>query len=481
MRLIQPSSLVRRGLRSLSSTTKINQGYRSLSQARPGAGAQAVLSTPRLPNPVLSPAVASSARLLTGNHRFYSSEASESTEEAKKTCLFDLHSRYGGKMIPFGGSLLPVEYSGQGLIAEHNWTRESASIFDVSHMVQHTFSGPGAEKFLLGLYPGRKNRVGQGVLGLLMLPNGGIQDDCMINRTGEDEFYVVTNAARRAADCKYFEAHLEGKEGVEWQVYNAGMLAIQGPKAKDFIPRCVDFVDKEMKWDELYDGYIKPAKVVLHGTEEEIAVVISRGGYTGEDGFEIGMIPEEKADQVVETILKTGDGAIKLAGLGARDTLRLEAGMCLYGHDMDETTTPYEASVGNAVFHKRLNDPDDIFIGKDVISQQRSESLKDQSFIKRRRVGLIVEDGPAAREGAPVFVNGEQVGIVTSGSYSPTMGKNIAFARVDSKFRADGHKVQVEVRGQMREATTVRNKFLGNMKSPTKSRNRRNINQVGDN
>jgi aminomethyltransferase len=386
--------------------------------------------------------------------------------ELQKTPLYDLHLAHGGKMVPFGGFHMPVQYSSQSVSASHHFTRKHASLFDVSHMVQHRFSGPGSNAFLERVTPASIEglETNRNTLSTLLLPvTGGIVDDTIITRLGPESFYVVTNAGCREKDLKYFEEQLEEfkKEGgakVEWEVLEGwGLIALQGPSSEDILSSVL-VEPEETKLKELYFGQSKFIKVKLLSGEASSPLLVSRGGYTGEDGFEIS-IPAAEAVAVTETLLQSAtEENLQLAGLGARDSLRLEAGMCLYGHDLDDTTTPVEAALSWVIGKDRRISGG--FHGAEIILRQLIPKSKGGSGVERRRIGLIIEGAPA-REGADIVdEKGEKIGNITSGCPSPTLGKNIAMGYIKDGFHKSGTNVEVVVRGKKRKAQVTKMPFV---------------------
>jgi aminomethyltransferase len=369
-------------------------------------------------------------------------------------------------MVPFGGFHMPVQYSSQSVSASHHFTRNHASLFDVSHMVQHRFSGPGSNAFLERVTPASIVRLetNRNTLSTLLWPvTGGIVDDTIITRLGPESFYVVTNAGCREKDLKYFEEQLEGfkKEGggkVEWEVLEGwGLIALQGPLSEDILSSIL-VEPEETKLKELYFGQSKFIKVKLLSGEASSPLLVSRGGYTGEDGFEIS-IPPAEAVAVTETLLQSAtEENLQLAGLGARDSLRLEAGMCLYGHDLDDTTTPVEAALSWVIGKDRRTSGG--FHGSEVILRQLTPKSKGGSGVERRRIGLIINGAPA-REGADIVdEKGEKIGNITSGCPSPTLGKNIAMGYIKDGFHKSGTDVEVVVRGKKRKAQVTKMPFV---------------------
>lgn len=369
-------------------------------------------------------------------------------------------------MVPFGGFHMPVQYDSLSVSASHHFTRSHASLFDVSHMVQHRFSGPGATAFLEKVTPGAITELGthrSGLSTLLWPVTGGIVDDTIVTRLGPELFYVVTNAGCREKDLQYLTEQLEafrsaGGEKVDWEVLEDwGLVALQGPLSEDILSPVLA-EPEEANLRELYFGQSRFIKIKLQGMELSSPLLISRGGYTGEDGFEIS-IPSEETVAVTEALLQSATSErLQLAGLGARDSLRLEAGMCLYGHDLDDTTTPVEAALSWVIGKNRRVDGG--FHGAEVILKQLIPKSKGGSGVERRRVGLIVEGAPA-REGVEILgENGEKIGSITSGCPSPTLKKNIAMGYIKDGFHKSGTNVEVLVRGKKRKAQVTKMPFV---------------------
>lgn len=369
---------------------------------------------------------------------------------------------------------MPVQYSDLSIAESHNWTREKCSLFDVGHMVQYHVDGPGAQAFLETVTPaGLKDLApGQSTLSALLHPKtGGTVDDCMITRLEEGPkhlFYVVTNAGNRKKDYDFLASSLEQWEDtinpaaymrhLEAENQPFGLIALQGPLAHEILksalgPHCKVDLDK---W---YFGNAKHITLSVPSGESH-PIVASRGGYTGEDGFELSIHPSQTVE-VTEQLLKlAGTEKLRLAGLGARDSLRLEAGMCLYGHDLDDTTTPVEAGLNFIIPKSRRSGPDASFNGAETIVPQLTPASKGGQGVSRRRVGLIVEGAPA-REGVDVVdTDGNTIGKVTSGCPSPTLKKNIAMAYVTDGMHKSGTELQVVVRGKKRKAVVTKMPFV---------------------
>lgn len=392
--------------------------------------------------------------------RFASSSAE--TDKPGKTGLYDLHTSHGAKFVPFGGYLMPVQYSDLGITESHHWTREKASLFDVGHMVQHEFSGPGAEAFLQNITPSSLSSLPEfnsTLSTLLHRETGGIVDDTIITRL-PDKFYVVTNAGCRAKDKEYLTSELDSwRSGssnpeVEWKIMDGqGLVALQGPLAAKILGGVLD-EEASKALDSLYFG--QSTYATIKGTDAQ--VLVSRGGYTGEDGFEIS-IPSYATAAITEFLLDSAKNDLKFAGLGARDTLRLEAGMCLYGHDLDDSTTPVEAALSWIIGKDRRAEGG--FHGDSVILQQLKKK-SEGGGVSRRRIGLIVEGAPA-REGADIVNEaGEKIGRITSGCPSPTLKKNIAMGYIKDGSHKSGTQVEVVIRGKRRKATVTKMPFVPN-------------------
>ena len=335
--------------------------------------------------------------------------------------------------------------------------------------MQHHFSGPGAEAFLQRITPSSLSTLPEyssTLSTLLHRETGGIVDDTVIARV-PGKFYVVTNAGCREKDTAYLTEELEAWQKdfpdrpVEWTILDGqGLIALQGPLSAQVLSRVLaDASVNDLK--TLYFGQSTPATV--KGTDTE--VLVSRGGYTGEDGFEIS-IPPFATEAIAQFLLDSSKDDLRLAGLGARDTLRLEAGMCLYGHDLDDSTTPVEAGLSWIIGKDRRVSGG--FHGDSVILQQLKKK-SEGGGVGRRRVGFVVEGAPA-REGAEVVDEaGEKIGNITSGCPSPTAKKNIAMGYIKDGLHKAGTEVQVVVRGKKRKAVVTKLPFVPSKyyKAPT--------------
>jgi len=368
----------------------------------------------------------------------------------RKTPLYDFHIQNGAKMVPFAGYHMPLHYGDVGQVASHQHVRQSAGLFDVGHMVQSNFRGATATQFLEWLTPSSLSTLAPytSTLSVFLNEHGGIIDDTVITKHAPDAFYVVTNAARRTEDLAWLNARLaewnvseRAKDGpVEHEVLDGwGLLALQGPASADHLQALTSYDLRSLTFG-------RSAYVPLEG----INVHVARGGYTGEDGFEISVSPAHAAF-LASALLRS---PVQLAGLGARDSLRLEAGMCLYGNDLDESTTPVEAGLSWVIGKDRRASGG--FIGWETVRDQ----LKNGP--PRRRVGLIVDDAPA-RQGAKIISpeTSDEIGIITSGiPLAPTVGKNIAMGYVKSGFHKKGTALAVEVRKKARPALVTPMPFI---------------------
>ncbi|EKO3437718.1 glycine cleavage system aminomethyltransferase GcvT [Vibrio fluvialis] len=353
------------------------------------------------------------------------------TQELLITPLHALHLEVGAKMVPFAGYDMPVQYA-LGVKKEHLHTREAAGLFDVSHMGQLRLHGEGAAAALETLVPVDVVDLAEGKQRYAFFTNeqGGILDDLMVANLG-DHLFVVVNAACKEQDINHLQAHLPS--GVELEIIDdRALLALQGPKAAEVLARLQPAVADML--------FMDIQQVQIDG----IDCIVSRSGYTGEDGYEIS-VPADKAETLARTL--TAFDEVEWIGLGARDSLRLECGLCLYGHDLDETTTPVEASLLWAIQPVRRpgGAREGGFPGADIILSQIA--TKD---VSRKRVGLVGQTKAPVREGTELFdAEGAKIGIVTSGTAGPTAGIPVSMAYVRADLSAIGTEVFAEVRGKM--------------------------------
>ena len=359
----------------------------------------------------------------------------------RRTPLYELHRARGAKMVPFAGYEMPVQYP-SGIIAEHLHTRAQAGLFDVSHMGQIRLRGAEAARALEALVPGDLQALAPRQMRYTLLLNdrGGILDDLMATRVPEeaaDGLMLVVNAACKEADLAHLQAYLDRAVAIEPQ-FERALLALQGPAAAAVLARFAAGVER-MK-------FMSAAEVSIAG----ISCGITRSGYTGEDGFEIS-VSAEQAAALAERLL--GEPEVMPIGLGARDTLRLEAGLCLYGHDIDETTTPVEAGLAWTIGKRRRAEAG--FPGAAMILRQLAEGTA------RKRIGIRPDGRAPAREGTAIIdAAGNPIGTVTSGGFGPSVGAPIAMGYVDAAHNAEGSALSLIVREVARPAHVARLPFV---------------------
>jgi aminomethyltransferase len=357
------------------------------------------------------------------------------------TPLYQNHVDNGGKMVDFAGWAMPLTYTwptgGGGITAEHLQTRSSGGMFDVSHMGRVKFTGRHARKFLERVVSRRITdmKPGQCRYGFVLNEQGGIKDDVIVYRMDEDDFLVVVNASNRTKLLDHF-AHVQRTENltltIDDQTQKTAMVAIQGPKVMAFISN----FSKEVPSLKKYHFAVKNLLVMK--------LVVSRTGYTGEDGVEV-ILPASMVGMAMKLILKDikpndPNALIKPCGLGARDTLRLEAGMPLYGHELSEDTPATATGLDFALsFDKHTHDRGERFIGQDAL-----EKLRDAGGPPQRLVGLTIDSKRSPRQGMKVVVNGDPVGVITSGAPSPTLGYPIALAYVPVALAAEGTAIGID-------------------------------------
>ncbi|HZZ77175.1 MAG TPA: glycine cleavage system aminomethyltransferase GcvT [Gemmataceae bacterium] len=347
----------------------------------------------------------------------------------QRTALYDWHVAHGARMVDFGGWDMPVQYT--TIIDEHTAVRNSAGIFDVSHMGRLSFGGPDALNLLQKIYTNNVATMkdGQVRYGLICNDNGGIRDDVLVYRWPYG-YAMVVNAGNRLKIVDWINESKAGMNvDVEDQTLSTVMIAVQGPKALSLVAGLTDADASKLAY-----YFAEPTRCMGQNC------VVSRTGYTGEDGVEL-MVPNSIGTQLWDELVKRG---AKPCGLGARDTLRLEAAMPLYGHELSEDIDPYQACVAWAV---KLDKGD--FRGKDALVRRKSDANL------RCRVGLELKGKRIAREGAVVKADGKPVGVVTSGTHSPTFGKPIAMAYVDPAYQKVGTQLVIDIRGNDEEAVVV--------------------------
>ena len=364
-------------------------------------------------------------------------------ETLLKTPFYDMHVAAGGKMVPFAGYAMPVQYP-LGIMKEHVHTREKAGLFDVSHMGQsyiRSLDGSDPAKAIEEIMPGALAVLKPGKMRLTLLLNeeGGIEDDLMITRTFEPEgtLYVVVNAACKEKDYAILEERFAGRLAIE-PLEDRALLALQGPKAEAVLAALAPEVA------EL--NFMEATMVTLEG----VVCWVSRCGYTGEDGFEIS-VPEEEAPALAGRLLANGD--VEWIGLGARDSLRLEAGLCLSGHDFNASISPIEAGLSFAIGKKRRETGD--FIGSERILAELA------SGAEKSLVGILPSGRAPAREGVEIAdLDGNIIGVVTSGGFGPTYGGPVAMGYVPKAFTDEGSEIQLIIRGKPHSAKVAKTPFV---------------------
>lgn len=360
-------------------------------------------------------------------------------EALKKTSLYDNHKENGGKIINFSGWALPVEY--EGIMAEHEAVRNAAGLFDVSHMGEVKVGGNQAFEYIQNLITNDISSLkdNQAIYTLMCYPDGGIVDDLLVYKFSKDHYLLVINASNIEKDLKWMKDHMNHYDVEVINISDdVSEIAIQGPKAEEILQKTTDTKLSELKF------FHCKANVKIAGAN----CLISRTGYTGEDGFEI-YLKHNEASKVWNELLSSGkEMGIKPAGLGARDTLRFEAGLPLYGNELSQDITPLEAGLG---FFTKLDKGD--FVGKDALQAQKKEG------VKRKIVGFEMEEKGIPRHEYEVLSDGSQIGSVTTGYFSPTLKKNIGLAMVDVDFTAVGTPIEIKIRKRILKAKVISKKF----------------------
>ncbi|HAS91494.1 MAG TPA: glycine cleavage system aminomethyltransferase GcvT [Clostridiales bacterium] len=356
----------------------------------------------------------------------------------KKTPLYEKHIQLKGKMIDFGGWSLPVEYT--GIIPEHEAVRTKAGIFDVSHMGEITVKGEDSEKYLQMLLTNDISLLNNNQIAYTAMcyPHGGVVDDLLVYKYSNTDYLLVVNASNTEKDYQWMKENIFGNTEILNVSENYAQLALQGPLAETILQK---LTSKNLNEIEFY-YFSDNVKV------GNIEALVSRTGYTGEDGFEL-YFAYDKAEEMWDLILEAGkDEGLIPAGLGARDTLRFEASLPLYGHELNENITPLEAGLG---FFVKLNKEN--FIGKEALARQKSEGLQ------RKIVGFEMIDRGIPRNNYEVYKEGEKIGYVTTGSFSPTLKKNIGLALIDSAYSKEGTEIEILIRNKNSKAKVIKKPF----------------------
>lgn len=362
-------------------------------------------------------------------------------DQLMKTPLYQRHLALKAKMVEFGGWLMPLQYT--GILEEHRNVRSKAGIFDVSHMGEFLVSGKQAVAFLQKLLTNDAGKLvpGQIQYSLLCYETGGVVDDLLVYKMGEQEFWLVVNAGNKEKDLAWIRQKQKEWADLPAEVVDissqTGLLAVQGPLSLQILEKLTDLKLEEMKYYHFQRG-------IMAGVD----ALVSRTGYTGEDGFEI-YLDAEKTGEVWDKIITAGQplGLVPV-GLGARDTLRFEAGMPLYGHELSSEISPLEAGLNRFIAWEKGD-----FCGRQSLEKQKAEG------IPRKLVGLTMVERGIARAGYEVKKAGKKIGVVTTGSYAPSLEANLAMAIIDSKEAVAGNKVQVAVRGKDLAAEIIKRPF----------------------
>jgi aminomethyltransferase len=355
------------------------------------------------------------------------------TAEIRKTALNSVHRRAGAKMVNFGGWDMPLEYS--GILAEHEAVRTRAGLFDVSHMGEIEVRGPGALDAVqwVTCNNAAKLNVGQAQYSGLMTNQGTFVDDLLVHKISDTHYLLCVNAGNQDADF----AHIVANNRAGAQLENAGprysQLAVQGPRATEILQKLTPVALDPIRYYHFTFGKVGG-----------VDCLIARTGYTGEGGFEIYFDPQF-SEKLWGDLMNAGESANMIpCGLGARNTLRLEAGMCLYGHEIDDTTTPWEAGLGWICKMEK-----GAFLGSDVLARQK------QAGVRRKIVGFEMLDKRIGRDGYPVLIGGYEAGRVTSGGPAPFLKKNIGMAYVPPESTAVGTEIEISIRGQAAAARLI--------------------------
>lgn len=361
----------------------------------------------------------------------------------KKTPLCSVHEKHGARMIDFSGWYMPVQYS--SIIEEHNAVRENSGLFDLYHMGEFWLTGKDAQKNLQKIVTQDAQAISDRQIAYTPMcrPDGTIVDDLLIYRWNEYKYLLVVNASNMQKDFHWIESQLEGEVNFTDDSEGTGLIAIQGPNAEAILQKITRQRLKAIKFYWFTTGKVA-----------DVECIISRTGYTGEDGFELYYAAGE-SEKLWTAIMEAGaELGIKPIGLGARDTLRLEARLMLYGNDINDETTPIEANLNWTVkFGKGA------FNGSDVMKKQKEEG------VKKTIVGFELAKGPAPRHGYPIVKDGKKIGEVTSGTMAPTLKKNIGLGYVPPELSEIGSKFDVEIRGKNYPATVIETPFYSRKRS----------------
>jgi len=356
----------------------------------------------------------------------------------KRTPFYEFHKNAGAKIVPFAGYEMPVLYA--GIMEEHKAVRNTVGVFDVSHMGEFYAKGPNALSFLQSITINDVSKLtpGKAQYSAMCFDDGGIVDDLLIYMLAEQSYMIVVNASNIEKDWEWMKKHCPSGVMFENKSDDTALLAIQGPKSLETMQKLTTANLSAIPYYHFVQGAVAG-----------IEMIISRTGYTGELGFEI-YFSNAHAEKIWNAIFDAGkEFGIVPIGLGARDTLRLEMGYCLYGNDIDQTTNPIEANLG---WITKLNKGE--FVAKSILEKTKADGPK------RKLVGMMLNEKAVPRHGYALLVNGKNIGVVTSGTFSPSLEKGIAMGYVDNPHTEVGSKIAIDVRGKMIDATVVALPFL---------------------
>ena len=364
----------------------------------------------------------------------------------KRTCLYERHIRQGAKMVSFGGFEMPIQYT--DITDEHVAVRTACGVFDVSHMGEVLLTGREAERFVQHIFTNDVSGapVGKIFYGMMLHPNGGTIDDLLVYKEGDERFFLVINAANIDKDYAWISEQAKAFDVVtENQSDLYGQLAVQGPKAEEVVERVLGLPCQELVFYTFKKLDITPTSYLLPPTSQSETIIISRTGYTGEDGFEI-YASHSLIQQMWDRLMESGEA--KPCGLGCRDTLRFEVGLPLYGDELTDEFSPLEAGLG--IFVKLDKEE---FVGKEAIARQKAEGLT------RKIVGIELEGRAIPRHGYEVVANDEVVGHVTTGYNSISTGKSVCMALVDIEHAKLGTPVQVRIHRKLQPGVVIKKRF----------------------
>jgi aminomethyltransferase len=367
-------------------------------------------------------------------------------EIARKTALHDLHAKLGAKFVSFAGWEMPIHYAGSGIIKEHHAVRTDVGLFDISHMGRFELSGKGCEIMLAKVVPTPSQKMKRGGAQYSMLLNeaGKVLDDIYIYKKNKDKIFIIVNASNREKDFSWLKSHLPEPANLVDVTFETSLLALQGPKSWDILERVIPFDKEEIALRTFVTTEIIPARGAT--------ALVARTGYTGERGYEI-MIPSVIAEKVWNALIEVGsEFNIMPIGLGARDTLRLEKGYPLYGHEISEDTTPIEAGLDPFIdFTKE-------FIGKAPLMLQKEKG------VTQKRICFELMVGGVPREGYSIYSGDKEIGRVTSGNFSPSLKKGIGLGLVDPRYSEVGSEIFIGIHGRGASAVVVKPPFYKKVK-----------------